>query len=153
MSKRTRINLTVLVTLILVLAAALPALAKKPSGDYTCRVTTPVYNDNVWVFSVWTEGVLDAYWEGGVLYNFCTGTIPLGEEYNAGLHYATFEEVCDYWGDNATCTKGVLSITPETSGGTVEIFDPDTGAKYETDNFYASMNRSGKFLYYKEYTP
>jgi hypothetical protein len=155
MNKKARVGLIVLITVILLLAVALPGLAKKTetypcsydglmvhiSGDYA---RTPIF------------GEMEAYWEDGVLYNICKGIIPWGEPIDPGAwRYATFEETCDYFGDSVTCTKTVLTITKEQWGGDVYLFDPVTGESIgpATDFNMIAHKYSGTFVGYEEYVP
>ena len=156
MNKHLRISLIGLATLALLLAVALPGLAKT-ADTYSCSILSLIvnrggaYEEN---FSICGE--LEAYWEDGVLYNVCRGIIPWGEPIDRGTwRYATFDETCAYFGDRVSCSKTLLSITKDQWGVEGKIFDPITGEMINSvdDAWYTAHKYSGKFVLYKEYRP
>ena len=155
MNKRSKMVLIVLMTAALVLAVVLPALARKPiETDPNCRSTAVIVHKSGAYDYDWVYGALDAYWEDGVLYNYCTGIIPWGDETDMpGWRFATFIETCVHFGDRVTCEKNTAIITPDQWGNDVKIYDPETEDTYDTRVFYYSAHRNGEFLFNKEYTP
>jgi hypothetical protein len=155
MNKKSKIVLIVLITTSLVLAVVLPALARKPiETDPNCIAWAVIVNKSGVYDRYAVYGALDAYWENGVLYNYCTGIIPWGDETDRpGWRFATFNESCEYFGDRVTCDKNTATTTPDQWGNDVPIYDPETEDTYDTWVFYAISHRNGEFLFYKEYTP
>lgn len=151
MNKRTRIGLIVLITAALVLAVAVPALARKPiETDPHCVGWAVIVNNNDVYDRYPVYGALDAYWEGGTLYNYCTGIMPWGDETDRpGWRFATFDESCEYLGDRVTCDKNTMTTTPDQWGSPVQIYDPDGDVTYTADDFYLSVHRNGEFHFDK----
>ena len=151
MKKHTRIGLMVLVTVVLLLALVMPALAKK--GEFpasACYVMARVIDDDDVIDIVPLHGELVAYWSEGTLYNYCTGIYPWGETLTPYWRYLTFDEACEYFEGVATCTKNIISIQQEDWPGDIFSYDPETGWRYySTDSLFEARRSSGKFLWYK----
>ena len=155
MKKQTKIGVMLLVTVILVLALAVPALAEEDGiPAYACEVGARIINEDDVIRSVPLRGELVAYWEGGTLYNYCSGKIPWGETFSAGWRYLTFVEVCEHFGDVATCTQNTISIAQEDWEHDIFIWDTIARWRYpSTDSLFEAQRGSGTFMWFKVYTP
>lgn len=157
MNTRTRIGLIVLITAALVLAVVIPALARKPiETDENCYVSMPIIHKDGKTYAFTNiYGALDAYWEAGTLYNFCTGIIPWGEELDIpAWRLLTFNETSDYFSDFIICEQSYCYTNPDLWFTiTHQIYDPVDGITYGTEVWEVTIYRNGEFLFYKEYTP
>lgn len=101
MNKHVKISLIVLVTFVLLLAIAIPALAG-PQGT-KCRLSWRFHNDILDEdFFVEVDGIGVLKLTGHKLTKTCTGNIPLGESFGYVTYY-TLDDMRDYlceeWGD------------------------------------------------------
>ena len=157
MKKYTKIGLLLLVTVVLLLAMVIPGMAKKGEfPNYACEAWARVVDDDGVIDTVPLHGELVAYWEGGTLYNYCTGIVPWGETYGTKWRYLTFDEACEHFIELgfATCTQNIISIEQEGWPVPIDIFDPETWSLLTSDDSLFEAHRgSGKFVWFKEYTP
>jgi len=158
MSKKFQISLIVLVAVLLTLVLSIPGLARQPLEiDPNCGVVVPIVNKSGNIYQTMTIYMaLNAYWEGGTLYNYCTGIIPWGEELLdfPGWRLLTFNEMCEYYSGYVECDKN-FSYTDPTIWywDTTSLYDPVDDVALPTDVWNVTMYRNGEFLFYKEYTP
>ena len=156
MTKHAKIGLMLLVTVVLLLTLVLPGFAKKDES-YQCYITTLVVNKGG---NYLTEhilyGDLEAYWVDNTLYNYCTGKVPFGEPIDTGegLSFATFDEVCKYYGDLnlATCSQNELYTDSSLWQENIVLYNPDEGSLLDATYYDFTVHKNGKFLFYKEYT-
>ena len=155
MNKHVKISLIVLVAVVLLLALTIPVLAKKPVyPNPNCYAYMPTVHVSGNLYGgIYVFGALEAYWEDGVQYNYCTGIIPWGEETSIpGWRLLTFNEAAEYYADYNVCQQN-FCWTDNTMwfSSTVPIYDPVEKMTLSAEIFYAAMYRNGEFLYYKEY--
>lgn len=159
MNKRVRIGLIVVITAILALAMAVPGLARPPGSGCWVSVTAYDKNGNILVISV--DGDLTAWWDAGILYNTCTGTIPFGDPYphknQPVVALTTFEKYCEISG--ISCTGNVFYMDTEVFGtaGYI-IYDPYKDTYHSltygfVEIVYDPATGDGAFYLYKKYAP
>ncbi|MFN2236529.1 MAG: hypothetical protein ACK2U1_20055 [Anaerolineales bacterium] len=156
MTKQTRIGLMALVTVLLLLAMALPGLAKtEPPED--CITRYPVYNPagNVISSSLFTlPGEIDfdnSGWIGEELINVCIGEVPFGvtvKKFN-WLAYDDLKLLASWdWSE----TVAIRTVT-EDDNVRAWVWDFDEEKAYQSTSGWLEIYPDGTFTLYKVYVP
>ncbi len=153
MKKHTRIGLIVVVTVILLLALTVPGLAKKGSST-SCemRVLTVDKAGNLhFDYMFYSEG-LQIYEEDGILYNYCEGTIPFGENIKPGMWYGDFVDYCTFFEDYEPCSGNLFTLDAGDVDAETRVVDLDN-VRYWATWWSLEIDSDGNFIGLKEYDP
>ena len=116
MSKKVRLGLIALFVAALVLAIAIPALAKDTDvvKKGPCYPRWLSYDENGEVYDyTYVKGHYVLVRTDTELTKTCSAFVPYGEDFvwaGAKLTWFTFDEVCDYWGKTKSCKKDNLFV-------------------------------------------
>jgi hypothetical protein len=164
MTKHTKIGLMLLVTLVLLLALAVPALANNHS--HFCVLQWRGYDERFETYDEQIENSFTNEIPGDAtirihekhIYKTCTGQIPLGEKSSTWFYNFDLQNMVDYlyfrFGtDPESIDINNFSIGPaETGGGQMSFVYQ--GESLESDNWSLSVdNETGEFKLQSWYTP
>ena len=153
MNKHLRISIVGTIAVVLLFAIVLPAMAKPEPPDDSCVMRYPSVNNSSGTILLHHEltGSLFDDWQEGTLINECTGDVPFGEKVNPRTTWLGFDDLCDL--NNWTCDGGVATITSNEIEQWTRVWDMDEEVFYPSDFWKVEIFESGKFEFYKEYTP
>jgi len=147
MNKHTKISLIVLVTVVLMLAIAIPALARTDAT--TCGLNWRIDNKQSDV-SIEIPSDLVVSLEGSTLTRTCTGNIPLGESLNDKKEWPTYftliqmrDYLCNRFGGDA-CEINVddFVIGPDEMGGR-QNWTTYKGTEYYSEYWTLQVSKNG----------
>lgn len=152
MNKNVKISLTVWITLVLLLAIAIPALARTNA----CKLSWPAYDQFGETSYIFINGESELSLIGSTLTKTCTGNIPLGETAYGNLTYFTLDEmrdyICETYGENdpddPACNIGQpFTLSPKETDGTIFYLESYRGVSLSTLDWWVQVFNNGDFLW------
>lgn len=151
MNKKARVGPYVLIATLLLLAIAVPVLAKSPDSS-ECRISWRALNPDETVWTVYIIGNQVSSWSGTTLTTTCTADIPLGEPLGSATYF-DLDDMRDYLEVNF----GLYDLPTPLVVGSADGLPQNTyinykGIEYTADSWSYRVLNSGKCTVTSVYT-
>lgn len=154
MKKHTKIGLMLLVTVVLLLAMVVPALARKELPE-ECSLLFPSTNNSVTNnLNLRLPGLYTFFGEiDGKVVNICEGEVPFGEPINPGNTWLEYEDLNGLGRWEWSEEVATFTITEDEDFAVwAWVYDED-GSKYVSTSAYVEVYPEGNYIFYKYYNP